>query len=433
MADSTFAPPNGRTMADPASLEWLACLQEACELLWPAPSVITLEAAPARPRRSAPMGVMAQPDDRQFMLIPGLNRPPILVPADRRGAAAAVRYHTWASSSAVRLAAKALAVSLAGGLGGAVLRSRIRVRTPPGADTIESYLGSVMSRDIRVSMQLGRPRANRKPVLQMLNGAGAPVGFVKVGINPLTRSLVHAEHNSLNQLGKAGLTEIDIPRVLHYGSWHGLSVLVLSTLPAWQARRRIGRARLTAAMAELARVNGLLQDPLAGSEYLRLLRSRLTAADPGPEREAVLAALDTVAARAGDATLTFGSWHGDWSPWNMASTGRQLLVWDWERFTSPAPLGFDMLHHRLQVDVRKIEPKVAARRCLDLAPGHLAPFGIPASEARLTAILYLIDLATRYIADRQDRAGARLGATGAWLIPVIADEVAQPGAARHGG
>jgi hypothetical protein len=420
-------------MADPARLEWLACLQEACELLWPPPSVITLEAAPAHPRRSAPIGVMAQPDERQFVLIPGLNRPPILVPADRRGAAAAVRYHTGASSSAVRVAAKVLAVSMAGGLGGAVLRGRVRVSTPPGTDTIESYLGSVMSRDIRVSMQLGRPRANRKPVLQMLNGAGAPVGFVKVGVNPLTRSLVDAEHNSLNQLGRAGLTEISIPRVLHYGSWHGLGVLVLSSLPAWRARGRIGRARLTAAMAELARVNGLSREQLAGGEYLRLLRFRLTAADPRPEREAVLAALDTVTARASDATLIFGSWHGDWSPWNIASAGGQLLVWDWERFTSPAPLGFDMLHYRLQVDAQKIEPKLAAQRCLDLAPRYLAPFGIPAPEARLTAILYLMDLATRYIADRQDRAGARLGATGTWLIPVIADEVAHPGAARRGG
>jgi hypothetical protein len=37
----------------------------------------------------------------------------------------------------------------------------------------------------------------------------------------------------------------------------------------------------------------------------------------------------------------------------------------------------------------------------------------------VTALLYLIDLATRYVTDRQAEAGARLGALGTWLLPAL--------------
>jgi hypothetical protein len=38
---------------------------------------------------------------------------------------------------------------------------------------------------------------------------------------------------------------------------------------------------------------------------------------------------------------------------------------------------------------------------------------------QLTALLYLVDLATRYLNDRQAEAGARLGVLGTWLLPVL--------------
>src|SRR5262249_54153633 len=83
--------------------------------------------------------------------------------------------------------------------------------------------------------------------------------------------------------------------------------------------------------------------------------------------------------------------------------------WDWERFTRGVPLGFDALHYWLQAEVGPghRDPQPAAAGCPQRAPQLLAPFGIAAAEARLTAALYMTDLATRYLADRQAQAGAR--------------------------
>ena len=135
----------------------------------------------------------------------------------------------------------------------------------------------------------------------------------------------------------------------------------------------------------------------------------------------------TLTVRAGDAELTYGAWHGDWSPWNMASTRSGLLVWDWERFATGVPLGFDALHYWLQTEVRPggREPREVAAECAERAAELIGPLGGEVAQPRLTATLYLAELATRYLVDRQDEAGARLGTTGTWLIPAIVAEAAR--------
>src|SRR5712692_3967790 len=420
--------------------ERLAYLREVCELLWPPTAEMTLYGgAHAWPQisggvRPRALGRTARAEGRDFVLIPGVRHPRLLVPAVPRAAAAALRQYGQPRSWAARLGVAAFALGLASGLGGTLLGVRVRVTAPPEAESIESYLKTVFSPDIMVSVRLGPARANRKPVLQIHTTDGEPVGFVKIGFNPLTRDLVRAEAASLAWLERAGLDGITVPRVLHHDQWRGLDVLVLSALPVWQRRRALSGARLSGAMDTVARVGGLQQGPLAGDAYLQQLRTRLAAADPGPERSALLEALSALAATGGCAGLTFGAWHGDWSPWNMASTTGGLLVWDWERYATGVPVGFDALHFWLQSEVgpQHRDPLAAATDCLEHAAPLLAPFGADPVHARLTAALYLADVATRYLVDRQAQAGAPLGAPGTWLIPALVGEVAQLRARQNG-
>ena len=331
--------------------EWLTCLRQSCELLWPSPATITLEIGePGRPGRWGPGRTARDQQDAvgsDFTLVPWSRRAPLLVPPGRRAAAAAVRHYSGARSAASRLCVNALSVALAGGLTNAVLRGRVRVQAPAGIETIEAYLTELMMRDIRVGMYLGPARANRKPVLQLLTKSGETVGFAKIGVSPLTSRLVRAERDALTLLSQADLASITIPQVLHYGVWHGLDVLVLSALPTWERRRPVTPATLAAAMRELAAVGGLRRETLAESGYLERLRGNLATADQGTEQAVLMQALDSLAPSANATMLSFGSWHGDWAPWNMAYTGRGLMVWDWERFTSGVPEGFDALHYWL--------------------------------------------------------------------------------------
>jgi hypothetical protein len=411
-------------VAETGALEYLHLI---CKLLWPAPSVVTLEGrgwrrSPGGPKTSPPGWV-----DSQYALVPGIGRPPLLVPDVDRVAASAIRYFNGQRTFKVKLTTKVFSLCLASGLGGTLYRGRVRVSTPPGAESIETYLRRIVSRDVRVSMSVGPPRANRKPVLQLLTPAGEPAAFAKIGTTPLTCGLVRNEYAALTSLGQAKLDRITVPRVLHHDQWNGLGVLVLSPLPVWRHRRALGATELAAAMNEVARMNGLQTGPLRDSDYLQRLRNRITAIEQAPERAALLQALDLLTERHGDTMLHFGAWHGDWSPWNMASTRSGFLVWDWERFAVGVPVGFDALHYWVQTEIRhgRRDPRDVAAECPDRAAELIGPVGGDVTQARLTAALYLIELATRYLVDRQDEAGARLGATRTWLIPAITAEAAR--------
>jgi hypothetical protein len=56
--------------------------------------------------------------------------------------------------------------------------------------------------------------------------------------------------------------------------------------------------------------------------------------------------------------MTLGGSHGDFTPWNTLSGTPEPAVWDWERYQTAAPLGFDRLHFRVQTGVRRARTKL---------------------------------------------------------------------------
>lgn len=396
---------SGRDAADR-----LDYLRSMAALLWPESAV---DIGVRRSRTPA--------EAADFLLLPSGGMPRLLAPAGHpRAAAAAVRH--YGEHSSVRAQAQALALSGAvrAGLIDAAGRGRVRIGTPAGTDTITTHLFGMLGRPVLVSMHLSAARANRKPVLQLLDHGGATIGYAKVGVDPLTRRLVADEGAALGTLAEAGLRAVTVPRVLHRGTWHGLEVLVLSPLPVWKRRQPDG-ARMTAALVEVAAVGGVTEGLLGTSPYWALLRERLDSAPAGPRTDAVRAAADRLEQELGELELRFGSWHGDWTRWNTRTLASTVLVWDWERFGRPAPLGLDGLHRALQDAIQTGTPlPVAARGCLGSAAETLAPFDVHGPRAAATARLYLLDLAVRYAQDDQAAAGGRGGEVERWLLPALA-------------
>ena len=241
----------------------------------------------------------------------------------------------------------------------------------------------------------------------------------------LTRGLVRAEAAALIALKHAGLTQVTVPTVLHSGQWRDHEVLVQSALPVWRPRVPVTEPRLVSAMKEVAGCCGTRRGALADSGYWSRLRTRLDGVAGSPDGAQLAAAGAAIVRRHAAVRLDYGAWHGDWSPWNMASLDDTLLVWDWERFTPGVPIGLDALHHDLQRRLMaQPDARAAVEQTLDAAARLLLPFGVvdPAATTG-TALLYLVDLAARYLADRQAEAGARLGVLGRWLLPAILDRV----------
>ncbi len=356
----------------------------------------------------------------EYLVVPDARRPRLLVPTvSKRVAAAAVRRYAEPQGRTARLKRDAVVAALRTGASGLLMRDRITVTGPAGAG-IDGYLRGELGRELSVSIHIGPARANRKPVLQLIAPDGETFGFGKLGTGPLTQQLVRAETAALTALGHMELTKLTVPTVLHAGQWRGLQVLIQSALPVWLPRAPLTPQRLTAAMLDVAGCCGVSTGTLGAGAYWAELRGRLTAVADRAEGVALASAADVLAARAGDTTLRYGAWHGDWAPWNMANLADSLLVWDWERFTSGVPVGFDAVHYDLQKRIQSTGDAAAAVEATVQRAGELlAPFDVAPEARQLTALLYLVDLATRYLSDRQAEAGARLGVLGTWLLPVL--------------
>ncbi|WP_433374701.1 hypothetical protein ACQPZX_04520 [Actinoplanes sp. CA-142083] len=356
----------------------------------------------------------------EYLVVPDARRPKLLVPSgSRRVAAAAVRRYAEPQSRSAKLKRDAVIAAMRTGASAVLLRDRVRV-TGPFSSSIDGYLSEQLSRELSVSVHIGPARANRKPVLQLISPDGDTFGFGKLGTGALTKQLVKAETAALTALAGTGLTRLTVPRVLHAGEWRGLEVLVQSALPVWLPRAPLTQRRLVAAMLDIAGCCGYTSGPLDESAYWGELRGRLTAVGDRSEGAGLGSAAELLVKHAGDTVFRYGAWHGDWAPWNMANLADALLVWDWERFATGVPMGFDAIHHELQKRIQSTgDAKDAVEQTVRRAGELLAPFGVPATGREVTALLYLVDLAVRYLTDRQAEAGARLGVLGTWLLPVL--------------
>jgi hypothetical protein len=375
--------------------------------------------------------------DTEYLVVPHARRPRLLVPAhDRRLAATAVRRYSEPQSRMARLKRGATVAALRTGVWGALQRDRRLVTTAPGPDGgIDGYLRDALGADLHVSVHIGPARPSRKPVLQLFGPDESTLGYAKVGVTALTRALVGSEARALVALGHANLRLLRVPQVLHSGQWLDHEVLVTSPLPVWLPRTTFSEPRLASAMREVATCFGVRRATLGDSMYWQRLIGRLNALSETSEGPALMHAAERVAAKAGRMPLSFGAWHGDWAPWNMAMVADTILVWDWERFATGVPIGFDALHHALQRSIAAASPAsprnesgtagAVVGALLDEAEELLLPQGVVGADAvEVIALLYLMDLAARYLADRQQDADGRLGVLATSLLPVLVDRVA---------
>lgn len=360
-----------------------------------------------------------------WVVVPSASRPRLLVPTGSgRAAASAVRHSTEAVGRKARLVRQGLATAFRLGLGPLVFRDRLVV----SGGGLDAYLAEVLGERALVSLHIGPARANRKPVLQLLAPDGRALGYAKLGVDPLTRALVDAEADALRRLADLPLGPVTVAGVRHHGDWHGHALLVQEALPVRLPRATPAAAEAAerAAMVAVAGCLGVRRRSWAGSDHAARLADAVDALGARPEAGRLRAALKTVGDL--DPTVAFGAWHGDWNGGNSAvlADGR-VLVWDWERFEADVPVGYDELHRVVQTAIGNdgVEPVEAARALIAGADRALAPFDPDGRGADLVAVLYLVELAARYLRDRQAEAGARLGHVDAWLLPAVEEHLAR--------
>lgn len=381
------------------------CLRDSdvAEALWPG--------ADLRPTRLA---------DRtaQYLAVPSAADPRFLLPRDRRSADAVLEHFRNGGNASARRRVLLLRTALRT-TGGWPLAGGLRVGGTCG-DSIETWVSEAVGCETTLGIQLGPRRANRKPILQVLDEDDRPLAVGKVGSGRLTHALVEAEGAALGILADAALPGLRTPRLLHRGEFHGASVVLMTHLPLRHATSGVDDGRRTRAMVGLARGLGTRWVLPEKAPFVERLGERAASVTHPAIRAACLRWHELlVAARE---PWELGCWHGDWTNWNMAALGPELLVWDWERFAVDVPLGWDALHHDLRLDIEDRDPVPdVARRLVERSARVLAPFGVDSRTAPFVAGAYLVELALRYTLDGQRDAGGRSARVEEWVLPVLED------------
>ncbi len=323
-----------------------------------------------------------------YLCLPSVDQPQLLVPLAPAG-----------SDLVLERRSRTLPARAAKQLVAAGLRARVLNRMPirrlslddPALTDLVAWLGGRPG-DL-LGVLVGPPRANRKPVLRLLSDTGATTAFAKLGATPVAADLVRREAAALVRVADHGWTTLRPPRLLKAGQWRGREVVVTEAL-ARDAQQRQPTALPIGPTREIATTGARSDLPVGETTTLGL-----DGADTwGPWRPELETLTHRLRAAVGDRRLPLGASHGDWTPWNMAWSGDLLEVWDWERYATDLPQGFDVVHFAAS-SVRAHEPGDAEERFLRTLPGLLADCGVDAGLTSPVLALYLLTAARRYAAD----------------------------------
>lgn len=383
-------------------------------LLWPEPVALTLSRGPADP---------AVRQLAEFLPLRLGERAPILLPITPRAAARAVRRRSQGLRARQRWTRWLLSIGLATGLAQRVFRERLRVSIGPEAanvPTFDKFLEELFGQPVLISISLGPLRANRKPVVQVLTTRGSTLAFVKVGWNTLTRSLGRKEAETLRRLERASVRTAVPPRLLYAGAWESLEVLAVSALHGRATVLRRSSSVPLVAMRDVSSVTPWVYGQLETAPFwhrLAAFRSSVL----GAQGQSFSRMLHTLTLCLSGKALAFGSWHGDWTPWNMAwQRNGTVQLWDWERFETGVPVGFDALHYSVEAHSRRggsLRSGVAhTRRHL---PELLTAFDVAPDHDVLVLTLYLLELFRRWYTDSHEELGGQLLAKTAILLEII--------------
>ena len=338
------------------------------------------------------------PDGECYGVI-GRGKPRFLIPLGTKSAAiASLSAYNKLRPPRIRFARSLAALSLRAGLKTPVLAGFLTIDATQEEAGVSRALQEVFGRtDLVASIGIPQRGPNRKPVLQAFSRAGDPVGYVKIGWSDVTRARVASETEALAAWGDRVGRSARVPRLAYSGQWRGLQLGATDPLPRGVARWRSPAPPMDA----LRDVVDLGRRSTAGlGPYLRRQAGRVR---PHVGRDRLAArtshVVESLIERHDDTAVEMGLAHGDWVPWNIATAGDAVYVFDWEHWSRDAPVGLDLLYWHFQVSfvTRRKDVASSLERAVHASGDDLALLGVGRENLSLLARLLLVELAARAV------------------------------------
>jgi len=239
---------------------------------------------------------------------------------------------------------------------------------------------------------LGPPRANQKPVIQVHDRLGRTIVYIKVAWNDLTGQLLTAEERSLRLLSTAVERCFGVPTLIAAGFFGQSNWLAIEPLRV-KRRRRASLADADRLARAIEHSAPAWSGGTRGSPYVVQLASTTSSLPTGR------VAFETVLQRWGDHPIDLAAGHGDFVPWNMLNGDPEPAVWDWERYRTAIPVGFDRIHYRVQVALHRRGSSLPdVLRLIEMEIESVLP-DVTAALRKAHLDWYLVDMLSRYEAD----------------------------------
>jgi hypothetical protein len=221
-------------------------------------------------------------------------------------------------------------------------------------DVSEAELGNVTIFDhirellpderLSFAISLGTPGPHQKPVVEISGSDRGVIGYLKIGSDSASESLVRNEASTLRNLQRFHFKTFGVPRVLWTGSWGGHSYCFQSA-PEGPSEKQ--SAKINDKYIDL-----LMEISLLGRKSERWESSRFwngavgaisTIASPYYRHLAERAAA-AVTARLGSHEVPFHLCHGDFAPWNIKQSRGAPYLYDWECADEQGSPGWDLFN-----------------------------------------------------------------------------------------
>jgi hypothetical protein len=322
----------------------------------------------------------------------------------------------YSSSLTLREIAQRALMSLAFRWGGTVML-RDRVAVAGEQESLRSYLSEVLGEEVTFSISVGTARVNRKPILQIFNAQGRTLAYAKLGDRAEALEDVQAEAVALRRIEGRLPARLEVPAVLHTGTWRETFVMLLTPLRISMWQRPGGQ--MAVPTTEMLMLSEAFAEPDQRFEESALradLQRGLEVLDDQTLRDQLAALLPALDLLAPDHALRVGAWHGDWTSWNMARARDRVLLWDWERFETGVLQGLDHCHFLVNAHTRRhgFDATTILRALRDVQPVGQAP-----DAAAVTVAAYLARLALRYSLGAQGPTGSLIAARAQSVVDAL--------------
>jgi hypothetical protein len=269
--------------------------RDTATLLWPSPQQALAV------RRTPPL--RSKPGATSWWVLPTAAHPRFFVPVESPGG-----WRVVARSGAGGLADQVQALAsrlLRTGMGKVLPIDRFEV----AGTGIEQHLQNVLRQPVRIGVRLGRARADRVVVLQVLAADGSRLAFAKLGTTEISDARLASEASNLSHIADLDPDRVG-PSLMHGCIWADRQIVVISAV---DSRPQAADEVPVAPMRRLAEAAGTVETTLGESDFLARLR-----AEGGPRPRSASASTPTwTSSRRASRTRYFGSvpGTGDWVPW----------------------------------------------------------------------------------------------------------------------